>query len=74
MKRVRNVMAGHFDYKIPCCSWMEIAGDINVLASSDKSHPKTLDMYTILPGLMKQEYVLQQYGKVSSLNHFYHLG
>ncbi|XWS32156.1 hypothetical protein CRYUN_Cryun23aG0136800 [Craigia yunnanensis] len=41
---VRKMMMDHCDYKIPGCSWMETAGDVNVFASSDKSHSKTLDM------------------------------
>ncbi|XWS46120.1 hypothetical protein CRYUN_Cryun14cG0036300 [Craigia yunnanensis] len=56
VESVRKMMTDHCDYKIPGCSWMEIDGNVNVFASSDKSHLKTIDMYTILPGLMKQEY------------------
>ncbi|OMP00375.1 hypothetical protein COLO4_12734 [Corchorus olitorius] len=41
---VREAMTDHCDYKIPGCSWMEIAGAVNVFASSDKSHSKALDV------------------------------
>ncbi|WRX11244.1 Pentatricopeptide repeat - like 10 [Theobroma cacao] len=31
---VRNMMMDHCDYKIPGCSWMEIAGGVNVFGSN----------------------------------------
>ncbi|XVE77166.1 hypothetical protein DITRI_Ditri13aG0039900 [Diplodiscus trichospermus] len=46
---VRKMMTDHCDYKIPGCTWMEIAGDENLFSSIDRS--QHIDKYSILPGL-----------------------
>ncbi|GLT84676.1 hypothetical protein SLE2022_028930 [Rubroshorea leprosula] len=55
----REMMRNNCDYKLPGCSWMEIASDVHVFASNDKSHPHTSDIYAMLGtliGPMKQEH------------------
>ena len=46
--RIRKMMRNNCDLKSPGCSWVEIAGEIHTFVSSDKSHPKAVELYTIL--------------------------
>ncbi|KAF8380198.1 hypothetical protein HHK36_027680 [Tetracentron sinense] len=56
--RMRKMMRDSCDYKVPGCSWMEIAGEVHSFVSSDKSHPQALKVYAMLGmlvRLMKEE-------------------
>lgn len=52
--RTRIMMRNSCDHKAPGCSWMEIFGDIHTFVSSDKSHPQTSEVYTMLSLLLWQ--------------------
>ncbi|KAK9279169.1 hypothetical protein L1049_012846 [Liquidambar formosana] len=56
--RVRKMMRDRCDYKVPGCSWVEIAGEVHTFVSSDRSHPQALEVYStlgMLVRLMKEE-------------------
>ncbi|KAJ0054473.1 hypothetical protein Pint_00460 [Pistacia integerrima] len=46
--RIRKKMRDNCNYKVPGCSWMEIAGEIHTFVSSDKSHPQAVRIYAML--------------------------
>ncbi|KAA8516072.1 hypothetical protein F0562_019251 [Nyssa sinensis] len=51
--RVRKMLRDRCNYKVPGCSWVEIAGDVHIFVSSDKSHPRALEVYALLEGLVR---------------------
>ncbi|KAJ4954318.1 hypothetical protein NE237_011101 [Protea cynaroides] len=56
--RVRKIMRGRCEYKVPGCSWMEISGVVHTFVSCDRSHPQASELYDILGTLfrlMKEE-------------------
>ncbi|XP_040987252.1 pentatricopeptide repeat-containing protein At2g46050, mitochondrial isoform X1 [Juglans microcarpa x Juglans regia] len=44
----RKMIRDRCDSKVPGCSWVEIAGNVHSFVSSDKSHPKSLEVYVML--------------------------
>ncbi|XP_042491354.1 pentatricopeptide repeat-containing protein At2g46050, mitochondrial-like isoform X2 [Macadamia integrifolia] len=51
--RVRKIMRGRCDYKVPGCSWMEISGVVHTFVSCDRSHPQASELYDILGTLFR---------------------
>lgn len=62
--RLRKMMRDNCDYKVPGCSWTEIAGNIQTFVSSDKSHHQTADIYAMLEtlsGIMEDDNISSAY-------------
>ncbi|THG11719.1 pentatricopeptide repeat-containing protein At2g46050, mitochondrial [Camellia sinensis] len=51
--RVRRMMRDRCSHKVPGCSWIEIAGELHTFVSSDKSHKRALEVYTLLDVLVR---------------------
>ncbi|XP_074330519.1 pentatricopeptide repeat-containing protein At2g46050, mitochondrial [Apium graveolens] len=58
VSRVRKIMRDNCHYKVPGCSWIEIAGQVHTFISSDKIHPQILETnatLVLLFSLMKDK-------------------
>lgn len=51
--RVRKMMRNRSNYKVPGCSWTEIGGEVHTFGSSDKSHPQSVEIYSVLDTLQE---------------------
>ena len=51
--RIRKMMRKMCDFKVPGCSWMEVAGKVHTFVSSDTTHPQTVQIYSMLDLLVR---------------------
>ncbi|WCJ22760.1 Pentatricopeptide repeat (PPR-like) superfamily protein [Euphorbia peplus] len=51
--RMRKLMRDRCDHKIPGCSWIELAGVVHTFMSSDASHPRALEVNSMLELLLE---------------------